>query len=116
MRNSINRSTINVITDRNDLVVDVAGIETVRGALPLYPRASHARATSAHATTPPTGGKPGCHLGGKCKLGKRPHRLPVMGQMHQQMASVVMSERLPQSWRLSRSVFTTSRQFAASIG
>lgn len=116
MRNSIIRSTINVTVDRIDLV-DVAGVETLRGLLPLYPRAIHASATAAHATPP------GCKTPGKCVLdGKRLHCLPVMGQRHQAMSvsqghprmSAVMQERNRNSWRTSRSF--ASRRFAAAIG
>lgn len=107
MRNSIIRSTINVTVDRIDLV-DVAGVETLRGLLPLYPRAFHASATAAHASSP------GSKTPGKCVLGgKRLHCLPVMGQRHQQM-SAVMQERNRNSWRTSRSF--ASRRFAAAIG
>ncbi|HTN77450.1 MAG TPA: hypothetical protein VL096_19460, partial [Pirellulaceae bacterium] len=51
MRNIINRSTNNVIVDRQDRVV-VAGIEALRTGLSLYPSAFFARATAAHATAP----------------------------------------------------------------
>ncbi len=126
MRNSINASTINVIVDRQDRV-NVAGIMTLRGSLPLHqsPRASYSSATVATTTAAyapaATATGPGSKSPGKlCVLGgKRPQHQPLVGQplpgqMHHEMSSVVMSERLPNSWRASRRFTFTSRRFAAA--
>lgn len=127
MRNSINASTINVTVDRNDLV-DVAGILMLHGKLSLHhhasPSASYASATAASAPAATATG-PGIKNPGRLCVpgGKRPHCQPALGQsaqgyayagrVHREM-QVVMSERLPQSWRSSRRSTFTSWRFAAA--
>jgi len=102
MRNCINALDINVVVDRSDRAVVVAGIRVQHGVLPLpesgasYPRAGASATKPGHKTLGRTGS---CTL-----LGKRLHLT------HPPMPA--MPERLPQCWR-SRRAFTSSQRLAS---
>jgi hypothetical protein len=103
MRNSINALDINVVVDRIDRAVVVAGIRVQHGVLPLpesgasYPRAGACATKPGHKT-------PGTKTG-SCKLpSKRLHL------KHPPMPA--MQERLLQRWRSRRS-FTSSQRLAS---
>lgn len=103
MRNCINALDINVVVDRNDRAVVVAGIRVQHGVLPLpesgasYPRAGASATKPGHKTL-------GTQTGSGTLLGKRLH------QTHPPMPA--MPERLPQCWRLRRA-FTSSQRLAS---